>query len=250
VRRFWGGLLVLRLDWLLGQDLVARAIAMALDAKWITKRLRGLVEQHSESGAWRIKGEVLSTDGAEMFNLIADQVGGFDAWPEVQLTRLLSTHLNSKDRFGLTIFILTNGCDPTLYVCWLVHRRCLRDKSAYESIKRLLEQFVNGRLGKYTVELMAHRVTDHRGNNSGLRYVKVPPPPETVHGFYDHAHKMICKAGNLGESRLLIVVREMEAFEKRLTVEPVTRRDVERTFSGRNTMYPPGAFPEDEESTF
>ncbi len=39
-------------------------------------------------------------------------------------------------------------------------------------------------------------------------------------------------------------VRELEAFQKRVAVQPVTRRDAERTFSGRNTMYPPGAFPE------
>lgn len=81
---------------------------------------------------------------------ISDTAGSFYRWPASQRTRMLSGHLQYRDRFQLTLFVLVNGVAPLLYAEYLDARGSLRDQAARDQVAGLIEAHKKNQLGKYT----------------------------------------------------------------------------------------------------
>ena len=75
-----------------------------------------------------------------------EHMGALHLWPAHIAEKLLGRHLRFTERFQLTLFMLANKCQPTVYVEWLLKREMLKDNSARQHIVGLLDAHKTGKL--------------------------------------------------------------------------------------------------------
>ena len=87
-------------------------------------------------------------------------LGPWNEWPHGIATMLLSnTTLKYRERFSLTTWCLPNGCEPTMFVEWLLKRKLLRDESARQHVASLIKAYQQQELAKYTYTVIPSRAT-------------------------------------------------------------------------------------------
>lgn len=110
---------------------------------------------------------------------------------------LLSKHLNTRERFKLTLFVLGNGVDPCKYVHWLRRRRgVLADESARREIAGLIQRFAFGKLDRFSTYMLD--AVSEKGDPlpANRRYFQVDAPPWLQRSEHRHFWKDACTLAN------------------------------------------------------
>lgn len=85
-------------------------------------------------------------------NLIYDLVGPIDWWPPQVVSVFSRLHMNNRDRFVLTVFLLCNGCDPRIIIQY--YRVAYDfDRSAWDQVNYIINRYPQSQWQAWNIHL-------------------------------------------------------------------------------------------------